>query len=96
MGIEVIISALIANVFTSFSKPGKSHSFTEEDQAARKTVIRIMNAVFALIALVATSWISGESLNVSEASGLAESLVTLIVTFLTGQGGYALIKGWFK
>lgn len=91
VGIEVAVSALLANLITKFVKPPQHH-YTDEAIAARKTIIRIMNAIFGLAALLVTSWLMGDAVNVDSVGGFVEVIVGGAVTFLGSQGAYHLLN----
>lgn len=96
MGIDVLISAFVANTITGLVKPSKNLALTAKEKAARATLIRIINAFFALVMLVVSSLVMGEDLKPESVMDAVSGLVTLFTTFLVGQGGYALLKSFFK
>ena len=92
MGIEVLISSLVANLITKYAKPTSPASFSDEDIQARKDVIRGMNALVGLAMLVGTSWFLGSPLDVSSIESAVNTVVTVAVTFFASQGQYLLGK----
>jgi hypothetical protein len=86
MGLEVLIASLFANLITRFTKPSRSVFDTPEGMAARKMLVRAINAALGIAALVVASIMLGEPLDATQ----VQTYVEIIVTFIASQGFYFL------
>jgi len=87
-----IISAFIANALTKFIKPPKELTFTEEDIAARKTLVRAVNLVVGAVLTVMGAWAVGEPLDASTIEASVTSLFDILQTFAFSQAIFHLAK----
>lgn len=88
---EILIASLLANLVTKFFKPEPDSDF-DIDEDSRRAIIRVINAVLGIVALVVTSAVMGTELDTSSLQGLFETVVAVGITFLTSQGAYLLGK----
>jgi len=92
MEIAIIASAFIANALTGvFNDRRQKMVLSEEALKARRIILRGLNALLAIVALVATSWVLGEPLDVDSFSSQLETLFAAVATFLVSQGNYHVL-----
>lgn len=90
--LAVIFSGWVSNLITSYVKPSKIGLLSEEDLAARKTFIRLINLIIGAVMLVLSAWLMGEPLDASSLSTSLESIFTILITFAFSQGSYFITK----
>lgn len=91
MEFSIIIASLLANLLTKFAKP-HAIGLTDAQKAHRREIIRVANAVFGLVILVATYVFTGGTLDMSELATYTEIIVAGIATFASSQGLYFLAQ----
>lgn len=92
MEVTVLIASLLANLVTKWFKPSEDEMDYDIDPESRKTIIRVINAVLGIVALLVTSAVMDTPLDTSSLQGLFETIVAVGVTFLTSQGAYLINK----
>ena len=92
MEFAIIISALIANIFTKIIKPAKTELMTASEIESRKSTLRVVNAVLGIVALLSATAITGVPLDVTTLQSFIEVIVAFAITFISSQGMYFMAK----
>ena len=86
-----IIASLLANLITKFAKPSKL-GLTQDEMENRKTLVRILNAVFGLIGVIAFTLLTGGELDATALNTYIEVIVSAGMAFAMSQGMFFLSK----
>ena len=92
MSISIIIAALVSNILTSIVKPAKKMHFDQETLDARKTAVRAISAMFGLIMLLVSTHLLGEDLPQDQVGAYVELIIGTVVTYLSSQQVYTMVK----
>lgn len=92
MSLAIIISSLLANLFTKFIKPSKTNFQTQEELDGRKTAIRGLNAFFGLVVLAITTIALGVELPADQVGTYIEIIVSTVITYFSSQQFYSMVK----
>jgi len=92
MEFTIIIAALVSNFLTKYLKPNKEMHASPFDEEARRTFVRVINAVLALLGALAAWYFIGGEVDQGVISSSVEIIVSATATFLTAQGAYLLNK----
>jgi hypothetical protein len=90
--LATIMAALIANIITSRVKPPKDRVFSEEDIAARRSVVRMVNLGLTLVGMITATWLLGDPLDLTSFGDTLTSLLEVLIAFGVAQGTYHLTK----
>ena len=90
--LATIMAALIANLITKWIKPPKDRVFSEEDIAARRTIVRMVNLGLTLVGMITATWLLGDPLDVTSFGDTLTSLLEVLIAFAAAQGAYHLTK----
>ena len=86
--IAIIIATVVSNFLTQIVKPAKYQNMTEEEIAARKVVVRGLNAAIGLVTLIVSYIWLGEDLNPDQVSTYVEVITGAVLTYFSSQHVY--------